>query len=341
VRIYDVTNIQTATATCSYTWTEPHPEHQFRFTAEPILPKYELDPQGTPTSIEVNLCIEDLIDPASHCGPLATEGFSMAMSHDPARMSVVDVELIGELLAVGPEYVSFTLENDPANNFMGHVGWSLGVLYTLPNPSGGTGIPLTTVTYQPKKCVARATYETTCSEWADSGTTDVQFEGRWLIDFAESIENLVGVTCGVGYPALVETPSATIEVTKGPADPVFIRGDCSNQGSINISDVIVMLNHVFSGQNLFCKDACDSNDDGNLDIVDAIHLLNYLLTGSSALPAPGSSCGEDPTPDTLSCDKSSCTPVCVFEDCTNGLDDDGDGLIDCADPDCGGTAGCP
>jgi hypothetical protein len=31
----------------------------------------------------------------------------------------------------------------------------------------------------------------------------------------------------------------------------------------------------------------------------------------------------------------------VAEDCTNGIDDDGDGLVDCADPDCAGDPTCP
>ena len=29
------------------------------------------------------------------------------------------------------------------------------------------------------------------------------------------------------------------------------------------------------------------------------------------------------------------------EDCTNGVDDDGDSLVDCDDPDCAGTPSCP
>lgn len=32
---------------------------------------------------------------------------------------------------------------------------------------------------------------------------------------------------------------------------------------------------------------------------------------------------------------------CGFEDCANGVDDDGDGRIDCADTECGGTTWCP
>lgn len=33
-------------------------------------------------------------------------------------------------------------------------------------------------------------------------------------------------------------------------------------------------------------------------------------------------------------------PSCLSEDCGNGTDDDGDGLADCDDPDCSGSPGC-
>src|SRR5438552_1030376 len=33
--------------------------------------------------------------------------------------------------------------------------------------------------------------------------------------------------------------------------------------------------------------------------------------------------------------------VAVESSCVNGVDDDGDGLVDCADPDCDGSGSCP
>lgn len=47
-------------------------------------------------------------------------------------------------------------------------------------------------------------------------------------------------------------------------------------------------------------------------------------------------------PDFAGIDNISLTGSCgAIEDCTNGIDDDGDGLIDCDDPDCGGVGTCP
>lgn len=50
-----------------------------------------------------------------------------------------------------------------------------------------------------------------------------------------------------------------------------------------------------------CEDACDTNDDGALDVADGVFLLGALfLPSSPAIPEPFE-CGEDPTPDLLSC----------------------------------------
>ena len=42
------------------------------------------------------------------------------------------------------------------------------------------------------------------------------------------------------------------------------------------------------------------------------------------------------------CDDSDCDAVhlCILEDCNNGVDDDGDGAVDCADTDCAGDPAC-
>ena len=46
----------------------------------------------------------------------------------------------------------------------------------------------------------------------------------------------------------------------------------------------------------------------------------------------------------VDCDDPDCNfaPECApTEDCTNGVDDDGDSLVDCDDPNCGGHGACP
>lgn len=53
---------------------------------------------------------------------------------------------------------------------------------------------------------------------------------------------------------------------------------------------------------------------------------NFFAFGPSSSQNDGARCPTAPVPQ---------------EDCTNGIDDDGDGLVDCDDPSCSGVAACP
>ena len=88
--------------------------------------------------------------------------------------------------------------------------------------------------------------------------------------------------------------------------PQMIRGDTNFDSGRDVSDVVTTLNYLFGGGTTACEDAHDSNDDGSVNIADAVQLLGYLFGGTGELPAPGGSCGEDPTADALGCDASGC-----------------------------------
>jgi len=78
----------------------------------------------------------------------------------------------------------------------------------------------------------------------------------------------------------------------------FRRGDCNDDGKVDISDPVALLGVLFLGNRRpLCDDACDSNDSDELDISDPVHTLNYLFQGGSAPPDPGASlCGNDLSP---------------------------------------------
>ena len=83
----------------------------------------------------------------------------------------------------------------------------------------------------------------------------------------------------------------------------FLRGDCNADGKVNVSDASCTLNWLFAGNAaLSCVKAADANDTGTADITDAVYLLNFLFSGGPGPAAPFSECGEDPTPDELTCD---------------------------------------
>ncbi|MFC5044909.1 T9SS type A sorting domain-containing protein [Aquimarina hainanensis] len=77
-----------------------------------------------------------------------------------------------------------------------------------------------------------------------------------------------------------------------------------------------------------------SNQTGTLYIVYAVQDITAGGTISSNLFAFG--------PSSSSNDGARCpTAPVAMENCTNGVDDDGDGLVDCDDPSCSGVESCP
>ena len=89
----------------------------------------------------------------------------------------------------------------------------------------------------------------------------------------------------------------------GSSDKPFIRGDANADGTVDISDPICTLNHLFLGdfRRMVCLESADGNDSGKVDISDPIYLLNHLFHGGPAPPEPHLSCGWDATPDDLTC----------------------------------------
>jgi hypothetical protein len=85
---------------------------------------------------------------------------------------------------------------------------------------------------------------------------------------------------------------------------LYVRGDCNNDGVLDISDVVSNLAYQFGHQNAMdrlCTDAADVNDDGDIDIADVIYSLGYLFAQGPPPPAPFPVAGEDPTEDGLGC----------------------------------------
>ncbi len=84
-------------------------------------------------------------------------------------------------------------------------------------------------------------------------------------------------------------------------ETLFIRADVNDDGRIDISDPIGVLQDQFMGvpARAPCRDALDSNDDGKVDISDSVFLLSYLFVGGLVIPPPHPKAGTDPTPDLL------------------------------------------
>ena len=84
--------------------------------------------------------------------------------------------------------------------------------------------------------------------------------------------------------------------------PHFVRGDIDESGAPTVTDVLLILGHLFLGQTApSCLDAADVDDDGFVQINDSIYLVNFLFLGTAAIPAPYPESGFDATTDDLGC----------------------------------------
>lgn len=86
----------------------------------------------------------------------------------------------------------------------------------------------------------------------------------------------------------------------------FVRGDVNTDTSLNLTDPVFLLDHLFAGgDEPECLDAADADDNGQLQLTDAVYLLLWLFGSGDAPPAP-QVCGADPTADDVPCDRNVC-----------------------------------
>lgn len=87
-----------------------------------------------------------------------------------------------------------------------------------------------------------------------------------------------------------------------PDITLFVRGDSSDDGRLDLTDAQFTLSFLFLGSGPpNCMDAADVNDDGRLDVSDPIAFLGSYYLGLGEISPPRDRPGEDPTPDALGC----------------------------------------
>ena len=72
----------------------------------------------------------------------------------------------------------------------------------------------------------------------------------------------------------------------------FVRRDCNDDGEVNISDAVSILNWLFGGNAAVgCVAALNTNGDAGVNITDAVSLLNFLFAGGASPVDPFPDCG--------------------------------------------------
>ncbi|MCI0637281.1 MAG: hypothetical protein L0206_25700, partial [Actinobacteria bacterium] len=99
---------------------------------------------------------------------------------------------------------------------------------------------------------------------------------------------------------------ACCEIQVAEIGTPFLRGDINGNGVVfALVDALYLLDWAFTeGDDPPCMDAADVNDNGVVfALVDALALLDWAFTEGDDPPDPGpTSCGTDPTDDSVDCD---------------------------------------
>ncbi len=109
---------------------------------------------------------------------------------------------------------------------------------------------------------------------------------------------------GTGATGLLSAPSPG---EGNVSETLFIRGDATGDGSVNVTDMVRLLGILFSGvtSRPACDDALDVDDTGAINASDPVFLGNYVFGAGEPIPPPFPRPGVDPTPDGLACDPES------------------------------------
>jgi len=217
-------------------------------------------------------------DPESGGFPSATQGFSMALEHDPELLAV----------ASGPD-PALPFEPDFVGPGVFATGWSIGVVYSF--------LGADVLSFPAATAVLEVGY--TISGLAGSPATSTSLV--WSNGLGSPpVANVVVVGGQSVEASLLDGVVELIPVV----DLSFIRGDCNADLRYNIVDGVFLLNDLFlAGPDPSCVAACDTNDSGSVDLSDAVSSIQYLLLGGPPPVAPFPACGVDPG---APCEASAC-----------------------------------
>ena len=119
------------------------------------------------------------------------------------------------------------------------------------------------------------------------------------IDFSPGFENTQGTFFenGIFFSNDQVPPGTLVPATIVIGEIEYIRGDCNQDGVIDVGDAVFLLNALFEkGDAPRCADACEMNLDGTVDLADVMGALQFLFAGGPPPSAPFPICASDGDP---------------------------------------------
>lgn len=255
------------------------------------LPEVSLEylPEDGLASVTIGASVVE--DPESPTFPSGTQGFSMGVGHNSGVLVPTDLDVAGPLLELnggtGPIFVGVNIEADG--------GVTVGIVYAF---------DAQTIEFETPLDVISIAYDAVPGALIDNVvgiTTSLAYRNDLGVP---PVRNTIAVG---GFSQDVILESGTVQLIPRLRDR-FIRGDCNDEGIVNIADGIFLLSYLFEkGTAPGCAGACDTNSDGPIQLADAIYLFSYLFQKG---PVPGNpsppNCGTTDIPDEECENQDSC-----------------------------------
>ena len=245
----------------------------------------------------------DPADPPSD----GAQGWSLGIEHNPAELTITNDTfpttsgtVAGDVNDGGLRNTGFEKTEiiDPARN-EGRAGLVSAVVlsFTMPivlNPNEDQSI-------------LRARYVVAEGAGGEGFSSEINFVDG-LIGSGQPVDTVLTVRGQTLDPT--EVQGITIvhsDDACAPPGVVFTRADANNDDKVDIADPIFTINWLIrNGPTPACIASADANDDGKTDLSDPLYTIAYRFQAGPVPPAPFPSCGQDATPDGLSCNDSSC-----------------------------------
>ncbi|MEM7164065.1 MAG: dockerin type I repeat-containing protein [Planctomycetota bacterium] len=306
-------SVSTNKGTVTFTPAVP----QWTFSADDISVEYSTESGELLTNCSVDLVIANTAANTTHRD---TAGYSVSLVCDPSLL-VPTGATIGAL----PASLDQAVTSPPtAYDFTCGGGGGLGPDIVLTNITNNgisihvqnTEFPspavfpycLKTIDWGAGNIAATIDFDVNPTALADNHVGAATTLG-WD-DIGDGVGNAIIMNCPGDYLVALTSAGAIvtheIDICFVPVTN-FLRGDCNNDGAINITDAVWFIDHYLAlppiGPEGPCPAASDVNNDTLIDIADLSYLLGYLFALGPPPSAPFPACGNDPTAD---CDGSIC-----------------------------------